>query len=138
MLQFILAYGARSLWLAAWILLLLGGGCNRQTAVTVSGTVQKNGQPLPVSGTGVLQITLIPDNSPDGNYTPKIAECDRATGRFEIREVQPGKYKVGVEQFDPTPQSEKLNGAFRADNGKFVRDIDGKMPLTIDLAKTDS
>ena len=138
MLRFFSLSGACVTLPALMALLLLCGGCHRQQTVTVSGSVQKNGQTIPVSGTGVLQVTLIPADSPDGNYTPHIGECDRSTGQFEIREVLPGRYKVGVEQFDPTPQSEKLSGAFRAENGKFVREIDGKAPLVIDLAKTDS
>jgi hypothetical protein len=110
-------------------------GCHRSQNVTVSGTVLRNGQPIPLTPTGVLHITLIPDVSPDASYTSKFAECDRATGTFQIPDVKPGKYKIGVEQFDPTPQNEKLNGAFRADTGKIIREIDGKAPLVIDIAK---
>jgi hypothetical protein len=110
-------------------------GCNRNPNVNVEGTVLKNGQPIPVSATGYVQVTLHPDVGPDVPFTPRIAECDRATGKFEIREVLPGKYKIGVEQFDPNPQIDKLNSAFRADTGKIIREIDGKTPLTIDIAK---
>ena len=35
----------------------------------------------------------------------------------------------------PNPQIDKLNGAFRAGGSKIIREIDGKMPLDIDLAK---
>jgi hypothetical protein len=114
---------------------LLAVGCNRQQNATVTGTVMKGGQPIAVSGTGVLQVTLVPDVGPGTNYTSQMAECDRATGKFQIPDVKPGKYKIGVEQFDPSPLADKLNGAFRAESGKIVREIDGKKPLTIDLAK---
>jgi hypothetical protein len=125
-------------WAAAVGLLAVLGlflGCGRKANVTVKGTVVRGGQPLPVSKTGVLQVTLRPDLGEGEQYTPKVAECDRATGQFVIPDVPPGKYKVGVEQFDPNPQTEKLNHAFTADKGKFIRDIDGKEPLVIDLAK---
>jgi hypothetical protein len=119
-------------------LLSLQPGCNRQSSVNVTGVVARSGQPLAVSPTGVLQITLKPDGGDNEQFTPKTAECDKATGRFEIRDVRPGKYKIGVQQFDPSPQVDKLNGAFLPDRSKIVRDLDGKAPLTIDLAQPDA
>jgi hypothetical protein len=112
-------------------------GCNRQTNVTVTGAIVRNGQPLKLSPTGILQVTLKPDVSEGEQFTPKTTECDRNTGKFEIRDVRPGKYKIGVQQFDPNPQVDKLNGGFLPDKGKIVRDIDGKSPLTIDLDKPE-
>jgi hypothetical protein len=116
---------------AAWYC----SGCQGNRNVTVEGTVLKNGQPIAVSPTGYVQVTLHPDAGPDAQFTPRIAECDRATGKFAIRDVLPGKYKIGVEQFDPNPQIDKLNSAFRADTGRIIREIDGKAPLVIDIAK---
>lgn len=110
-------------------------GCGKQANVTVKGTVVRDGQPIAVSKTGVLQVTLRPDVPEGEQYTSKIGECDRATGAFVIPDVPPGKYKIGVEQYDPSPQIDKLGGKMRPDNSKIVRDIDGKTPLTIDLAK---
>jgi hypothetical protein len=119
------------------VAMLLPFGCNRQTNVTVTGTVVRGGQPLKVGPTGVLQITLKPDVGEGEQFTPKTSECDRATGKFVIPDVRPGKYKVGVQQFDPTPQVDKLNGGFLPDKNKIVREIDGKTPLTIDLDKPE-
>jgi hypothetical protein len=116
------------------VLCLLIAGCKRDNRVTVNGTVMRNGKPLAMSPTGILQVTLMPDVPEDQPYTSKIGECDKS-GNFTITEVTPGKYKIGVEQFDPNPQTDKLNSAFRADTGKIKREIDGKAPLTIDLAK---
>src|SRR4029079_9637687 len=99
--------------------------------------IVRNGQPLKLSPTGILQVTLKPDVSEGEQLTPKTTECDRNTGKFEIRDVRPGKYKIGVQQFDPNPQVDKLNGGFLPDKGKIVRDIDGKSPLTIDLDKPE-
>jgi len=111
-------------------------GCGKKTNfVTVTGSVLRNGKPLPVSKNGYVQVTLQPDVDPGTPFTPRLAECDKATGKFEIRDLPAGKYKVGVQQFDPDPTTDKLKGAFYVDTGKIVRDLDGKEPLTIDLAK---
>jgi hypothetical protein len=123
--------------IALFAVSMLPVGCNRQTNVTVTGTVLRNGQPLKLSPTGVLQVTLKPDVGEGEQFTPKTTECDRATGKFEIHDVRPGKYKIGVQQFDPNPQVDKLNGGFLPDKGKIVREIDGKTPLTIDLDKPE-
>jgi hypothetical protein len=112
-------------------------GCNRNRNVTVTGTVLRNGQPIPLSRTGVVQITLMPDVGPDEPYTTYVGRADEA-GKFEIYEVAPGRYKIGIEQLDPNPQTDKLNAAFAYGNSKFVRQIDGKAPINIDLAKPDS
>jgi hypothetical protein len=117
-------------------LLALAAGCGPPPNVTVTGTVLKGGQPIQVGPTGVLQVTLLPDVGPEEEYTSRIGECDRS-GNFQIVDVPPGKYKIGVEQFDPTPQTDKLNGAFVAGHGKIKRDLDGKAPLNIDLAKPE-
>jgi len=121
----------------AWgLLVLLFTGCEKKaTTVTVTGTVLRNGQPLKVGPTGIIQVTLHPDLPPEQAFSPRLGECDKATGQFEIRDIPPGKYKVGVQQLDPDPTNDKLNGAFRAETGKMIREIDGKAPLNIDLAK---
>src|SRR5689334_2392584 len=109
-------------------------GCGKGgKAVTVTGTVLRSGQPLALSPTGIVEVTLEPDLPPDKAFSPRLGECDKTTGKFEIREVPPGKYKVGVQQLDPNPTIDKLNGAFAARAGKFLREVDGKTPLTIDL-----
>ena len=48
--------------------------------------------------------------------------------------MKPGKYKIAVEHLDPTPQTDKLEGAFSESKTPIVRDIDGKKPIEIDLA----
>ena len=115
---------------------ILFAGCEKKSStVTVTGTVLRNGQPLQVGPTGIIQVTLQPDLPPEQAFSPRLGEADKATGKFEIREVPPGKYKVGVQQLDPDPTNDKLNGAFAAPTGKMTREIDGKTPLNIDLAK---
>jgi hypothetical protein len=137
MFLFSLSFVRCGLWTLLVGLLATGmvlAGCNRSRTVTVTGTVLKSGQPLAVSPTGALQVTLIPDLTGDQAYTTRIARCEK-DGSFKIPEVLPGKYKIGVEQWDPNPQIDKLSGAFRPGDSKVVRELDGKTPLTIDLAK---
>ena len=119
----------------AVVLLLVG--CNQRRNVTATGTVLRDGKPIALSPTGVIQVTLMPDIPPGEQYSTYVGRCD-ATGKFEVLEVPPGRYKIGIEQLDPTPQNDKLNAAFAYANAKFVREIDGKTPLAIDLAKPGS
>ena len=122
-------------WFGLLAVIAIFLGCEQKPrTVTVTGKVTRAGQPLPVSNTGYVQIMLLPDVGADEQYTTRVGRCEK-DGTFLIPEVAPGKYKIGVEQLDPNPQSDKLNGAFRAGDSKMIRDIDGKTPLEIDLTK---
>lgn len=116
------------------VTMLLSPGCSKQRTVTVGGSVVRNGQPITCSPTGYVQVMLIPDLDASQDYTTRQARCEK-DGSFKIVEIPPGKYKIGVEQWDPNPQTDKLQGAFRAGDSKIVRDIDGKSPLNIDIGK---
>jgi hypothetical protein len=124
---------ARSIGLLG-ILTICCGCEQRPRLVTVTGSVVRAGQPMAVSNTGYVQVMLLPDVGADENYTTRVGRCEK-DGTFKITEVPPGKYKIGIEQFDPNPQIDKLNGAFRAGDSKIVVNIDGKAPLNLDLAK---
>jgi hypothetical protein len=125
----------QALWVALLALAAISPGCNRGPhTVTVTGKIVRGGQPIAVGPTGYVQVMLLPDVGADEQYTTRVGRCEK-DGTFVIPEVQPGKYKIGVEQLDPNPQSDKLNGAFRAGDSKIIRDVDGKTPLTIDIAK---
>jgi hypothetical protein len=116
-------------------LVVISHGCNRgPQTVTVTGKIVRGGQPIAVGPTGYVQVMLLPDVGADQQYTTRVGRCEK-DGTFMIPEVQPGRYKIGVEQLDPNPQSDKLNGAFRAGDSKIIRDVDGKTPIDIDLAK---
>ena len=128
------------LWRKAAFALLLGlvcfFGCTGPKTVTVTGTVLRDGKPIPVGPTGAVDVTLIPDVGPDQEYTTYPGRAD-AAGKFEILEVPPGKYRVAVAVLDPTPMEDKLGGAYSIENTKIKRDVDGKTPLTIDLARPE-
>jgi hypothetical protein len=119
---------------AALLALSLALGCQKESTVTVTGRVVRGGQPIPVSPTGYVQIMLLPDVGADEHYTTRVGRCE-SDGTFTLPEVPPGRYRIGIEQLDPNPQTDKLNGKFRAGDSKVVRDIDGKTPVEIDLAK---
>src|SRR5262245_35297223 len=93
-------------------------GCGPRT-VTVTGTVLRDKQPVPLSSTGVLQVTLVPDVATDAGFTTHVGRCDN-TGKFEVLDVPPGKYKVAIEQLDPNPQVDMLGGAFSQDRKSVV------------------
>jgi hypothetical protein len=114
---------------------LLVGGCNRGPGtVTATGTVLEKGKPIVLSSTGVVQVTLIPDVLPGTEFTSYVGRCDEE-GNFEVIDVPAGTYRIGIEVLDPTPQVDKLGGAFSMNNTKITREVDGKTPLTIDLAE---
>jgi hypothetical protein len=122
-------------WIGLLAILTICHGCGEQRRlVTVTGSVVRAGQPLAVSKTGYVQVMLLPDVGADEHYTTRVGRCEK-DGTFTIPEVPPGKYRIGIEQFDPNPQTDKLNGAFRAGDSKIIREIDGKAPINIDLAK---
>src|SRR5947207_3344689 len=99
-------------------------GCNKQRNTTVIGRVLRDGKPIACSPTGYVQITLMPDVNEGENFTTRQARCE-ADGSYKIVEVPPGTYKIGIEQWDPTPQSDKLQGAFKPGDSKVIRDLDG-------------
>ena len=119
-------------WLA--VVVIFHGCESKPRTVTVTGSVVRGGQPIAVSKTGYVQIILQPDVGADEQYTTREGRCEK-DGTFKIVEVPPGKYKIGIEVLDPNPQIDKLNGAFRAGDSKIIRDVDGKTPINIDLAK---
>jgi hypothetical protein len=121
-------------WLLVVAYALFLTGCSEKV-VTVKGTVLNNGQPLSVGPTGYVQVTLVPDVPPGTPYTTYPGRAD-AAGNFQIEEkLKPGKYKIAVEQNDPLPGTDKLQGKFSPQTTTIKREVvDEKTSLTIDLA----
>lgn len=122
-------------WRLGWLGLLVGVmavGCGGPKEVTVTGTVLQGKQPVTLSPTGVLQVTLAPDVPEGADFTTYPGRCD-ATGKFEVPNVPPGRYKFAVQQFDPDPTTDALQGAFDIGKTKFVFEVDGKTPIAIEL-----
>ena len=53
---------------------------------------------------------------------------------LEKKGVPPGKYRIAVQQFDPYPTTDKLDGKFAPGKTTIVREVNGST-LDIDLAK---
>lgn len=124
------------LCIAGFSFVILLTGCGPPPNVTVVGSIVREGKPLALSPTGVVQVTIKPDVAPDQEFTTYVGRCN-ASGKFEILDVPPGRYVFGIEQLDPTPQNDKLNGALTYGNSKIKREIDGKAPVAIDLAQPE-
>lgn len=117
-------------------------GCQQSTGpvtVPLQGSLLMNGQPLEVKGRdiGLGQVALefipVDDTSP----TPQVfgVKAD-AAGKFSFAGgIKPGKYKVAVYQWDPYPNVDKLQGAYAKEKTPIIREVDGKSPIDIDLAK---
>jgi|SRR6516164_1255509 hypothetical protein len=114
-------------------LLLALSGCGGPKNVTVNGKVTRNGQPLPCSKTGKVWVCLSEDKPVYNTY---FADAD-AEGAFAIPNVPIGRYRVEIQHQDPTPQDDKLKGAYARNKTKIIRDVDGKNSLEIDLGKPE-
>src|SRR5262245_57090241 len=69
--------------------------------VSVSGTITRDGKPLGwESEAGTLDVVFLPKVR-DNTTEVFRAESNRATGRFEFKEIPPGDYIVCVQQLDP-------------------------------------
>jgi hypothetical protein len=117
-------------------LVWIAAGCNKEHNVTATGKVLRNNQPIKLSPTGVIQVTLKPDVPPDKEFTTKVGRCN-PDGSFEVLDVPPGRYVVGIEQLDPNPMSDVLNGKLTFNFSKIKREVDGKTPILIDLSKPE-
>jgi len=123
-----------------------GGGDDGPQVTAVSGELTKGGQPLEVSGrevgTGrvVVEFYQLKD---DGSVSTDPFEAEVAPdGSFQVaglkgRGIPPGKYKIAVRQWDPYPQTDRLNGAFSRDQTPLVRQVESGKPLVIDLDKPE-
>jgi hypothetical protein len=75
---------------------LLGG-----RRVNVSGSITRDGKPLEwQSDAGTLSVVFLPKVR-DNTTEVFRADSDRATGRFEIKQIPTGDYIVCVQQLDP-------------------------------------
>jgi hypothetical protein len=125
-------------WLAVSTLLVLCvllPGCAGVRKVKITGKVHNNGQPLKITdGKGLIRVTLLTDVPQGQPYDTFFGES-RTDGSFEIPDVPVGKYKIGIEHLDPSPQEDQLQGKFSPQNTPIRRELDGKEPLNLDVSK---
>jgi hypothetical protein len=115
--------------------LLLLSACGGSSKVIVKGKILQAGQPIKLSKTGVVQITLVPQI--EESKRTNVVGRGKPDGSFEISGVTAGKYRIGVEVLDPDPRQDRLNGAFSAANTKIERQLDGKAPVEIDISRPE-
>jgi hypothetical protein len=131
----------------ALVLLSLAGclsGCNNQYKVVgtvkLTGKVTKGGEPLQVDGRemGLGMVTigfcLIEDQDDPFRVRTAAAQVDQ-DGNFEVVDgLEPGLYVITVEQWDPYPSTDRLQGKFNEQNSKIIREITADSELIIDVA----
>lgn len=84
--------------------------------------------PVPAEGQKHAGVTYNADyNQADGTFT--VLGNDRGG-------LPPGKYRIAVEHH--RRKSDILKGAFGLEKTPFVRDVDGRSEINIDLAKPQS
>ena len=111
-------------------------GCNKgPKMVTVKGSLVRNGAPIALGPMGVAQLILEPDVAQGEEFTTYPAPPLDASGKFEIKDVPEGKYKVIIRLYDPYPSNDTMKGAYESATTKYKVDIDGTKPLDIDVAK---
>src|SRR5262249_18438232 len=101
----------------------------------INGKIVKDGQPFKLSDKGVFVITLTPEGSPEGGFGASEAKPD---GTFVVmgrdrKGVEPGKYKISVEAFDPYPGHDLLKGEFK--KNPFAKDLSSGEELVLDVSK---
>jgi hypothetical protein len=120
---------------AGLIFCLMLSGCGGPS--TVRGKLTNGGQPLTVSDKGVIVMSFSPEGAPPPGFGADV----KPDGTFEVKGpenkgVAPGKYRISVQQFDPYPGNDKLDGKFAPGKSPIIRDIKGGS-LDIDLAKPE-
>jgi hypothetical protein len=117
-------------------LVLLAPGCKSAPAkVDITGKVTKDGVPLKVSKTGRILVRFYPEVEKGENYTSLPAEINKETGVFTVKDIPVGKYRIIIQQLDPNPTKDVLEGAFNRNKSRIIREVTGTEPIDIDLAK---
>lgn len=130
---------------AAMLVALVGcGGSKPKLGPSVEGKLTKGGQPLVVPDTmySMIEMRFIRVDAPEGKVvdSPKAVVAKDGTYRLtggDDRGIEPGKYKITVEQWEEYPNKDLLKGAFNLEKSPIVRDIsgDGVIKLDIELDK---
>ena len=67
-------------------------GCS-PSAVKVTGTLTKNGQPMVVSEDTYVTLSFVPEGKSEGQETSYSAKFDQKTGTYSV-ELPPGNYRT--------------------------------------------
>jgi hypothetical protein len=104
--------------------------------VEAKGRVVKGGQPLKLGPQGSLQVVFYPQAREErGEFSTYPATVNYSDGTFAVEEKIPaGTYHISVQQLDPYPFVDKLQGAFFGEQSPIVREVTGE-PIEVDLDK---
>jgi len=117
--------------LIAIALVPVWAGCESKSSsdvVFLKGKVTNAGQPLEVksraTGTGMVRIAFHPIKDGKAAAVEVDATSANEAGDFHFRDgIPPGEYRVVIEQWDPYPQVDKLNGKFSLDRSPIVKTV---------------
>jgi hypothetical protein len=130
-----------TLGLLATLVLGCSGGGN---LAQIHGKLTKGGQILPVSGREVgigfvqVQFFLLNEKGePTGEVAGASFREDGITYNIPGNKgngIPPGKYRISIQQWDPYPNVDRLNGKFDPEHTPIVREfVQGSQELNIDL-----
>ncbi len=135
----------RTFCIALLVCLVVGCTATKKlpNRVKVVGRVTSGGAPLHVErrdiGLGMVTIGFFPMVE-DGPLVEATSAQADAEGNFEVIDgLEAGKYLISVRQWDPYPQTDRLQGRFDERNSKIIRDISGdEAELVIDVSDPES
>ncbi len=132
--------------LLAMALAAAGCGPPAEKTVTVRGKVTDAGAPLVVEGRdiglGMVQIHFYRIEEAGGQSSDPYSALVQEDGTFEIAGhsrpgIPPGKYRIAVYQWDPYPQTDRLEGRFSETESPIVREISTDAELDLDLSRPE-
>ncbi|HRX78989.1 MAG TPA: hypothetical protein P5307_07995 [Pirellulaceae bacterium] len=104
-----------------------GGGVSEDPLVIVSGTLHKEGQPLPMEradvGLGSVQLTLTPVGEGGISDYANAAEDGTFTFIGAGDGIAPGQYRFEIVHQKSGPGVDELKGAFTADKSPIMIDV---------------
>lgn len=128
-------------------MILGAAGCagdDDPTRLQISGKVTDAGQPLEVGGRdiglGRVVVEFYPlDASGNAAGEPLETASVAESGEFELIDgIPPGRYRIAVRQWDPYPQTDRLQGRFDPENTPIVRDLTAETDsLEIDISRPE-
>jgi hypothetical protein len=116
----------------------VASGCGTRGYSRVTGKVVENGKPVTVSEKGVIQVALVPEG---GDNTSGFGTTVKSDGTFVVNKradgnfPSAGKYRVGVQVYDPYPGDDKYAGKFIAAKSPIIVEIKGDDELVVDVGK---
>jgi hypothetical protein len=130
--------------LSLWGLTVGCGGEEGPPRLAISGKLTNAGQPLEVAGRDIGLGRVVVEFYPlDASGEPSLEPLETATvaanGEFNLVDgIPPGKYRIAVHQWDPYPQTDRLESRFDRESSPIVRDLTSETDsLEIDVSRPE-